>query len=306
MWVVGVLLASAAACTLPDTPMQQQSLSIAPFRRGSCMLSPDTLPTPRQCLGEFHNAARLGLRALRGGLDKSDDRNGAAEGDADDPSVGDYPAKDQALSNEHVKVAEATLSDEDDFSLGAVSNSPASQEAEQSGKQTKTVQAAAVDTGVPSEHDSQKDDDVDHVDCKFERIGDTNGVFYYLGLQQCMDITNNSAAQVLKLPTSDVAVGADGQGDVRRFRNPALTGRIQVKTGPQRIMCSSKFKGRPASPEQVSIHTVTVQICTCSNAFALVPTVDAWEFAHGRVRMAGVGEKCGGRPILVPRWLGSI
>ena len=100
---------------------------------------------------------------------------------------------------------------------------------------------------VPEE--GEEEDDADLVECKFERVGDTNGVFYYLGMQRCAEPTDDVITHALEWPAPPPGVGSHQER--RRFPNPAATGRVEIKTGPQRVMCCSKFKGRLASPEQV-------------------------------------------------------
>ena len=112
------------------------------------------------------------------------------------------------------------------------------------------------------------EDEVDTVECSFERIGDINGVFYYLGQQRVtrQDLNGTHAGdpslnRAFELTPSPVmpdefpAIGGKvvrpGPQAARRFQNPAMTGRVRVKTGPEKVMCCSKFKGRPACPEQV-------------------------------------------------------
>ena len=195
---------------------------------------------------------------LRGGGENTENRGQDLEDE--EPSVGILPssggsrtAPDQAGAREE---------DEQDFSVGALSDAPTAEEgrvAQNAGKQ----HGAQGRAGVIAEEGEE--DEADVIECKFERIGDTNGVFYYLGMQRCADATEDVVAQALKLqPTPSMAGEAEASAreGTRRFRNPALTGRIQVKTGPRRVMCSSKFKGRIACPEQV--HRVYVYACVCS------------------------------------------
>jgi len=153
--------------------------------------------------------------------------------------------------------------DNEDFSLGAVSDGLARTQSEGAGQARASLDdATAASAGEVEGHDEKvdgvyegetsgeaDDDDEDIAECQFERIGDTNGVFYFLGLQAVGAPTGAGTT----LPAIAGVPGAAGPGGVlrRRFQNPALTGRVQVKTGPKRIMCSSKLKGRMSCPEDV-------------------------------------------------------
>ncbi len=225
-WVVGVLLASSVACSLSDDLCVLQRLP--PVEPGAGGLRPPLLRPQIQ---------------LRGGFDSAAEAHPPGEASPPEDAAG------QALP------AGGDDEEEDDFSLGAVSGGHAS---EGTGGVGQGSALAADD--VAAEPDEQRAglgagdgedatgvDDVDVVECNFDRIGDTNGVFYYLGQQQCAEPTDDAVAQALKLAAP---AAPDVAGAQRRFRNPALTGRVQVKTGPQRVMCASKFKGRLASPEQ--------------------------------------------------------
>lgn len=203
IWAVGVLLASGFACSLTDDLGARQHPRL-----------PRVVPQ---------------FMTLRGGLSSSE--NGA--GEAPQPAPPSAAAGD--ASGEAVR---AEGDGEDDFSLGAVSGGRASEEADGAGQDSSS--AADDVTWVPGEgregpgadagEDAAGGDDADVVECNFERIGDTNGVFYYLGLQECAEPTDDAVAQALRLAAPAVHRGPGNHAPQRRFRNPALTGRVQVKT----------------------------------------------------------------------------
>lgn len=210
-----------------------------------------------------HGSAHLDLRALRGGGSGSSDARRTRDGDDnddgdgdDEPSIGLPPApvgggEGQTMSGGH--------DDDDDFSLGAVSDAPAGHAADGAGP--STVRADGADGGAGraveeteqrGEVSEERDDEADVIECTFERVGDTNGVFYYLGMQMCAESADDAMAQALNAAPVNAALAGAGEHDGRRrFQNPAITGRVLIKTGPQRIMCGSKFKGHMACPEEV-------------------------------------------------------
>ena len=248
-WAVGVLLASSVACSLSDDLCVLQRLP--PAEPGVGGLRPPHAPRTRPRL--LRPLLRPQLQRLRGGLDSA--AEAPPPGEAPPPAAPCAGGEDDA-SGQALPAGGDDEEEEDDFSLGAVSGGHASEETGGAGQGSAPAadDAAAepgeqrAGRGAGDGEDAAGVDDVDVVECNFERIGDTNGVFYYLGQQQCAEPTDDAVAQALKLAAP---AAPDGAGAQRRFRNPALTGRVQVKTGPQRVMCASKFKGRLASPEQV-------------------------------------------------------
>lgn len=242
---VAVLLVWVALSSCTDVPPRQ-------LRGGRAVATAD--PRVRHAFGAvLLQNPRLALRALRGGgSESSDARRMRTEGE-DERQAGGEDSVGQAVD------------DDDDFSLGAVSDAPAAHESGGAGQSNVQSEAKGADEGAadratevgePREGASGEiseggDDDADVVECKFERVGDTNGVFYYLGMQRCAESTGDVIAQALISLPSNPAQGAGEHDGRRRFQNPALTGRVQIKTGPQKVMCGSKFKGRMACPEEV-------------------------------------------------------
>ena len=236
--------------TPPQTPP-----SPAPFKRD--------LRTAGWChegrLLPMQRSPRRVPLALRGGGEGSgEDVNRASAGEVSD--AGSTGIRDESYgSAEH----------DEDFSLGAVSEEPAilqngSVEQAQGileSTSNRLDDAPAADVADRTDGDGDVDgmhrgeisqhsgeDDVDIVECQFERIGDKNGVFYYLGQQMVGTPAILGPGPVWQ---NDGVAGAGGSAERTRFQNPALTGRVQIKTGPLRILCCSKFKGRISCPEEV-------------------------------------------------------
>jgi len=205
VWAVGVLLASGFVCSLTDNLGARQHPRL-----------PRVVPQ---------------FLALRGGLGSSE--NGAGGTPQPAPPSAPQPAPPFAgdASGEAVRAEE---DGEDDFSLGAVSGGRASEEADGAGQDPASaaddVTEGCEGPGANAGEDAAGGDDADVVECNFERIGDTNGVFYYLGLQECAEPTDDAVAQALRLAAPAVHRGPGNHEPQRRFRNPAITGRVQVKT----------------------------------------------------------------------------
>ena len=87
--------------------------------------------------------------------------------------------------------------------MGALSDAPTAEE-ERVAQNVGQQHGAQGPAGVIAEEG--EDGEADVIECKFERIGDTNGVFYYLGIQRCADATEDVVAQDLKFqPTSSIS-----------------------------------------------------------------------------------------------------
>ena len=227
---------------------------------------------------------------LRGGADESETRVECSNAVDDEPSVGEAAsskapvepmgAKEREMGADQQTVAQVDGSDGDEaFSVGAASGASAAPEscldgasplrpgsirADDSFAEITAEKGIGGAAEASDEVTGEMEDDEDVVECKFERIGDTNGVFYYLGQQKCAKSTNGSDTQALNWHSAiPPAAGLGMQGGPprpRRFQNPALTGRVQIKTGPQKIMCCSKFKGHIACPEEVSQFAAALEV----------------------------------------------